>query len=273
MDIDRAELKAAIDAAHARGIKVTGHLCAVTFHEAAALGIDNLEHAFMVATDFSPGKDLDACPKDGGSAGLAALDPEGAAATALMRDLIARHVALTSTLTVFEPTVTGRPKAPDAALELLAPQLREAYETTWSRVQALPPAAAAQEAAYFDHGRRMEKRFADMGGVLLAGTDPTGYGGVIPGFSGKRQIALLVEEGFTFPQALRIATLNGATYLGRDKEVGSLEVGKRADVVVVEGDPAADVTAIERMPLVFKAGVGYRTRAIFDGLKGAIGLY
>ncbi len=273
MNIPRDVLGAAIQAAHAHGIKVTGHLCSVTFEEAAALGIDDLEHAFMVATDFEPGKAEDACPRDAGAGGLAKIDPEGPEATRLIRDLIDHHVALTSTLTVFETTVPGRPKAPEAALALLAPQWRETYEQRWARVQSAPADAAAFARTTYGHGTRMEKRFAEMGGLLVAGTDPTGYGGVIPGFSGKRQVELLVEEGWSFPQALRIATLNGAKYLGREREIGSLEVGKRADIAVVEGDPAADATAVERMPLVFKAGVGYRTQVIFDGLKGAIGLY
>jgi enamidase len=112
-----------------------------------------------------------------------------------------------------------------------------------------------------------------MGGTLLAGTDPTGYGGVIPGWSGRREVQLLVEEGLSFPQALQVATLNGARYLGRDREVGSIAPGKRADLILVEGDPAQDPRALDRMPLVFKAGVGYRTQAFFDELKGVIGLY
>jgi enamidase len=120
---------------------------------------------------------------------------------------------------------------------------------------------------------RMERRFVGMGGTLLAGTDPTGYGGVVPGWSGRRQVQLLVEAGFTFPQALRISTLNGARYLGRDRDVGSVEVGKRADLVLIDGDPVRDASALDRMPFVFKAGVGYRTQAMFDALKGAIGLY
>ncbi len=115
--------------------------------------------------------------------------------------------------------------------------------------------------------------FADAGGTLLAGTDPTGYGGVVPGFSGKREIELLVEAGFSFPQALRIATLNGAHYLGRDGEVGSLAPGKRADLVVVDGDPVKNPVAIESMPLVFKKGVGYDSKAIFDAMAGQSGLY
>jgi imidazolonepropionase-like amidohydrolase len=120
---------------------------------------------------------------------------------------------------------------------------------------------------------RLEKAFSDAGGTLLAGTDPTGIGGILPGYSGKREIELLVEEGFTVPQAIKIATLNGARYLERDREVGSLEVGKRADVVVIDGDIAADVTAIERMPLVFKAGIGIDPAKIFAAFKGKVGLY
>ncbi len=272
MFLTRAELKAAVDRAHAHGLKITGHLCSVTFREAADLGIDNLEHAFEVATDFTPDKDEDACPPGSAqSKSITDLDPEGPQATALIRHLIDRHVALTSTLTVFETGAAGHPEAPEAARALLSPPLRESYERNWTTRQADPGAKAAADKLRVS--MRLEKRFADMGGVLMAGTDPTGFGGVIPGFSGKRQIELLVEEGWSFPQALRISTLNGARFLGRDREVGSLEVGKRADLAVVEGDPAADVHAVERMPLVFKAGVGYRTQVIFDGLKGAIGIY
>ena len=272
INITRAELKAAVDRAHAHGLKVTGHLCSVTFREAADLGLDNLEHAFEVATDFTAGKDEDSCPPGSAqSKSITDLDPEGAEATALIRHLIDRHVALTSTLTVFETGAAGHPEAPEAARALLTPPLRESYERVWAARQAGPGAKAAADKLKVS--MRLEKRFADMGGLLVAGTDPTGFGGVIPGFSGKRQVELLVEEGWSFPQALRISTLNGARYLRREREVGSLEVGKRADVVVVEGDPTVDVKAVERMPLVFKAGVGYRTQVVFDGLKGAVGLY
>jgi enamidase len=108
---------------------------------------------------------------------------------------------------------------------------------------------------------------------LLAGTDPTGYGGVVPGWSGRRQVQLLVEEGFAFPDALKIATLNGARYLGRERDVGSIEVGKRADLILVDGDPMRDASALDRMPFVFKAGVGYDTQKIFAAMKGVVGLY
>ncbi|MEI9993278.1 MAG: amidohydrolase family protein [Rhizomicrobium sp.] len=268
--ISRAEMKAAIDAAHARGLKVTGHICSVTYREAAELGIDNLEHGFAVMTDFNRDKQPDVCPARSQQA-LADLDIASPGVKALIDLLVKRHVALTSTMTVFETFTPGRPKAPQRALDLLIPELRKAYEDAW--------AAAATNvndkpyAVIFPKLMKLEKMFVEAGGTLLAGTDPTGFGGVVPGFSAKREIELLVEGGFSFPQALEIATLNGARYLGRDGDVGSLTVGKRADLVVIDGDPAKDSLALERMPLVFKAGKGYRADAIIDDLKGKVGLY
>jgi enamidase len=270
--LTRAQLRAGIEAAHRRGLKLTGHLCSITHREAAEMGIDNLEHSFAAATDFVKDKQPDQCPSpDAVLASLSALDPDGPEIGALMRLLIQRRVALTSTLTVFETFAAGRPKASDAALALLAPAFRQAYERTWQAIQGLP--VGRDYAAFLPKLMRMEKRFVEMGGTLLAGTDPTGYGGVVPGWSARRQLQLMLEGGFSFAAALRVATLNGAVYLGRDREVGSIAIGKRADLILIDGDPVADPAALNRMPFVFKAGIGYRTEAMFTALRGAIGFY
>jgi imidazolonepropionase-like amidohydrolase len=269
-NITRAELKAAIDAAHARGLKITGHLCSVTYREAAELGIDNLEHGFAVMTDFIPDKQPDLCPARSQTR-LADLDVNSEGVKSLIDLLVKKHVALTSTLTVFETFTPGRPEAPEGARALLIPQLRKAYEDSWANAQKSDNGKAY--AVIFPKLMKLERMFVDAGGTLISGTDPTGYGGVVPGYSGKREVELLVEAGFSFPQALKIATLNGAVYLGRDKDVGSLEKGKRADIAIVEGDPAKDANALDHMPLVFKAGVGYRADAIIESLKGQVGLY
>jgi imidazolonepropionase-like amidohydrolase len=269
-NITRDEMAAAIAAAHARGLKVTGHICSVTYREAAELGIDNLEHGFAVMTDFNKDKKPDLCPA-GSQQALADLDVNSAGVKSLIALLVKKHVALTSTLTVFETFTPGRPEAPSRARDMLIPELRKAYEDRWANTAKLDP--YKPYVVIFPKLMKLEKMFADAGGTLLAGTDPTGYGGVIPGFSGKREIELLVEAGFSFPQALKIATLNGARYLGRDGDVGSLEVGKRADIALVAGDPTRNPAAIEAMPFVFKKGVGYRTDAIFDAIKGTSGLY
>src|SRR5205809_3425140 len=77
MYLTRAELGAAIEAAHRRGLKVTGHLCAVTYAEAAELGIDNLEHGFYPNTELDPGKQPDVCPPTAGGPTLEQMAPGG----------------------------------------------------------------------------------------------------------------------------------------------------------------------------------------------------
>lgn len=269
MNITRAELAAAVHEAHRRGMKITGHLCSVTYREAAALGIDNLEHGFFVATDFVRDKKPDICPGQG--VGMAAMDtvsPDGAAFDALVHDLIAHHVAVTSTLTVFETFTPGQPMP--RGLEVLDPILRKQFEERYAATQK---ATHSVFATLFAKDRAMELRFARAGGLLLAGTDPTGGGGVIPGFSDQRQIELLVGSGFTPLEAIRICTLNGATYLGRANRIGSIARGKQADLVVVRGNPAANINDVENVELVFKQGVGYDPAKLIASVAGKVGLF
>jgi imidazolonepropionase-like amidohydrolase len=269
MQITRGELAAAINEAHRRGIKVTGHLCSVTYAEAANLGIDNLEHGFFAATDFVADKKPDQCPGQGvGQKSIAALDENGAPFKALVKTLIDKNVALTSTLTVFETFTPGRPKPP--GIEVLTPQLREQFETTFART------AQNKDSIYstlFAKGMALERAFAKAGGLLIAGTDPTGGGGVIPGFSNQRQVELLVDAGFTPLEAIQIATLNGAKYLGRDKTVGSLAVGKQADLVVINGNPATTIGDIRKVETVFKQGIGYDPVKLIESVKGKAGIW
>jgi enamidase len=271
MQISRDELQRSIEVAHRRGHKITAHLCSVTYREAVELGIDNLEHGFFVASDFVKDKKPDVCPGADVTHSLAQLDPDSPEVQSLIKLLVDRHVALTSTLTVFETFVAGHPKAPQGALDLMIPEVRQQYETTWAAIQKK---AAGDWAVVYPKLARLEKRFVDAGGMLMDGTDPTGYGGVVPGYAGKREIELLVQDGgFSVEQAIRISTLNGAKFLGRNMDIGTLEVGKRADVVVIDGDPLKDITAIEKMPLVFKNGIGYDTAKIFTAMKETVGLH
>lgn len=271
MEIRRAELGRVIELAHARGQKVTGHLCSVTYREAADLGIDNLEHGFFAATDFVTDKQPDVCPDDAAvQASLAALDPASPEVQALIRHLVDRGVVLTSTLTIIETLTTGRPMAPEGALELLTPPVRAQYEQVWPLLQQRTDDASRNLLANM---MRLERAFADAGGTLVAGTDPTGYGGVIPGFSSRRQLQLMLEAGFDFETVVRIASLDGARFLGRDAEVGSIEPGKRADLILIDGDPSADPAALDRFQYVFKSGVGYDPAVIFTGLRGTVGLH
>ena len=269
MHITRAELGAVIEEAHKRGKKVTGHLCSVTYREAAALGIDNLEHGFFAATDFVPDKKPDVCPGQGaGQNALAAVDLNGQAFHSLVEDLVKHHVALTSTLTVFETFVPGRPEPP--GLEVLEPQLRAQFEQLRTRVASTPQSPYL---TLYPKAAAMELAFARAGGLLLAGTDPTGGGGVIPGYSNQRALELLVESGFTPLEAIRIGTLNGATFLGRANRVGSIAPGKQADLVVVTGDPSQRIADVRNVQLVFKQGVGYDPAKLIASVTGKVGLW
>ena len=120
---------------------------------------------------------------------------------------------------------------------------------------------------------QLEHEFALAGGLLLAGPDPTGDGGVLPGFGDQREIELLVAAGFTPVEAIKIATLNGATYLGKQDQIGSLAVGKNADIVVIKGNPAAHIEDVEKVEIVFKDGVGYDPEKLLDSVKGRYGEY
>jgi len=269
MTITRAELAAAIKEAHRRGLKITGHLCSVTYHEAAALGIDDLEHGFFVSTDFAPGKKPDVCPgQKPGMTALAATEPDGAAFKSLVADLVAHHVALTSTLTIFETFAPGRPEPP--GLDVLDPILKDDFQKFRASLEEKKDPFYADLLA---KARKMEVQFVRAGGLLLAGTDPTGSGGVIPGYSDQRQLELLVESGFTPLEAIKICTLNGATYLGKTRDIGSIAVGKQADLVVIDGNPAANVADIRKVETVFKQGVGYDPAKLIASVKGKVGLF
>lgn len=272
MQISRAALKAAIDEGHARGMKITGHLCSVTFGEAADLGIDNLEHGFMPATDFVADKQPDVCPGQArGQQAVAALDASGAPNTpfgALVKKLVDKHVALTSTLTVFETFTRGRPLPP--GLDVLAPSLRDSFQRAYDRAQQNQQPVYA---TLFPKNMAMERAFVKEGGLLIAGTDPTGSGGVVAGFSNQRQVELLVEEGFTPVEAISIATLNGAKFLGRDARIGSIAAGKQADLVVVNGDPSRTIADVRTVETVFKQGVGYDPAKLIESVRGNVGVW
>jgi imidazolonepropionase-like amidohydrolase len=270
MNITRAELKAAIDAAHAHGLKVTGHLCSVTYAEAAELGIDDLEHGFAVNTQLDPGKKPDACTESDGEETLKAMDPDGPEASQLIGILVSHHVAVTSTLPVFEPMNSGRPPLQTRMLDAMSAPAREAY--LYARNRRFEKPMANADLAW-SHLLKMERNFVAAGGLLLAGPDPTGNGGVLPGFGDQREIELLVEAGFTPVQAVRIATLNGAIFEGKQGSIGSVEAGKNADLVVVKGDPSERIADIENTEIVFKDGVGYDSEKLLRSVAGRYGQY
>jgi len=267
--ITRAELKAVIDAAHKHGIKVTGHLCSIGFREAAELGIDDLEHGLTVDTEFHPDKKPDACPNPTQAAAAAAkLETSSEPIQTTIKTLLAKHVAVTSTLPVFEQFVSARPDVPQKVLDTLSDEARKSYQENRARV------AQRKDTPWplmFQKEMQFEREFVRQGGTLLAGLDPTGIGGTVAGYGDLRELELLVEAGFTPLEAIKIATLNGAEFLGEADHIGSLAPGKQADIVLVKGDPSSTIGDIENVELVFKDGVGWDSKKLVESVKGQVG--
>jgi imidazolonepropionase-like amidohydrolase len=268
----RDELAAAIGAAHRRGLTVTGHLCAVGFREAASLGIDNLEHGLIVDTEFHRERVEDQCPDWAVTASeLAGVNIDSEPIQETIRQLVNRRVAITSTLAVFE-TFAPVPESIDPRVDLLFTRgARRDFEREVQRLRA----AEAQFTGWrllLHTEMAFERSFVKAGGRLMAGADPTGWGGVLAGLADQRNVELLVEAGFTPEQAIQIASANGADFLGQSANIGTVTPGKQADLVVIRGNLASDIRNIHNVEIVFKDGVGYDSAALMQAERGNIGL-
>jgi imidazolonepropionase-like amidohydrolase len=279
MFITPAELAAAVAAAHKRGAKVTGHLCSIGFREAAATGIDDLEHGLLVDTEFLSEKRPGECPEKPENPELIAkLDVNSGPLHDMILDLIKHHVAVTSTLPVFEMgSFPDRPAMQKRVLDALSPDARSAVLER--RVRSSDSGTLQQEygsglspwPAAFKKELEFEHAFSEAGGLLLAGLDPTGMGGVIAGFGDQREVELLVEAGFTPIEAIHIATFNGAQYLGEADRIGTIAPGHQADLVVIKGDPSKKIEDIENVETVFKDGIGYDSAKLIESVRGVVG--
>jgi len=267
MNITREELGVAIEAAHAHKLKLTGHLCSVTWPEAIALGIDDLEHGPVFAdTEFVANKKPDVCPQ-GGAVAWGKQDVNGAAVQELIHNLVSHHVAVTSTLPVFECGVPGRPKLQKRVLDAMSAETAQSYLTARANIAMDSPYGALMRKEM-----DFEMAFVKAGGLLLGGPDPTGNGGVLPGFGDQREVELLVEAGLTPVQAIQVMTENGAMYLGQQDRIGTLAAGKQADLVLIKGDPSKNIDEIENVETVFKAGVGFDSKKLIDSVRGQVGI-
>jgi imidazolonepropionase-like amidohydrolase len=275
MNITRDELRAAVEEAHKRGLKVTGHLCSIGYREAAEIGIDNLEHGLLPDSEFVANKQPDKCPGAAVNASLLQLDINGDPVKETIKTLVAKHVALTSTLPVFEagaPLTQNGIGASSAVLNtrmlnVMNTDARVRYLTARSRI-----AATSTSATLVRKSMDFERAFVAAGGLLMAGLDPTGNGGVVAGFGDLREVELLVEAGFTPLEAIKIATFNGAKFLGADGSIGSIAIGKQADLMIVKGNPAMKINDIENVEIVFKDGVGYDSEKLIQSVQGLVGI-
>lgn len=267
-NITKEDLKAVVETAHAQGKKVTGHICSVTYREAAEIGIDNIEHGFFQSSDFVDDKIDNFCPAFKRGQALAELPEDSPEMEALMKFLIEKNVAITSTLPVFEP-YTGREVVLGGGLDAMSDEIRTSLEQSHERRQGRDSTSFVN----FKKQMAWEKKFYDMGGQLLAGTDPTGAGRTIAGYGNMRQVELLIEAGFTVSEAIKVSSLNGAVYLERADKVGSIAIGKQADLVLIDGDLEADISNIRKIETVFKDGIGFDSKKIFESMKGKVGMH
>lgn len=252
--IRRAELLSVINEAHAHGLKVTGHLCAVSAREAAELGIDNIEHG-PTSTDFDPKKPPDVCPQ-----GDYSVDPASEAVTATIRALVANNVAMTATLSEAEAYERSRAAADPRVFDFMSPGTLSAYRDFRARFDGTP------ELGYLARAKAIFRAFVAAGGLLVAGIDPV-LPGVLAGLADQRNYELLIEAGFAPAQAVQIMTANGAKLLGVDSLVGTVERDKIADLVVVKGDLATDPAAIREVIFVFKDGIGYDSPTLIESVR------
>ena len=275
MNITREELRVAVEEAHKRKLKITGHLCSISYKEAAEIGIDNLEHGLLANSDYVADKKPDVCPAAGVTQSLLTLDINSAAVQETIRVLVAKNVAITSTLPVFEASAPIAQNGIGAARAILSQRMlntmsndaRIRYLNSRSRTPGTSPMATLVRKSM-----DFERAFVKAGGLLIAGLDPTGNGGIVAGFGDLRGVQLLVEAGFTPVEAIKIASFNGAKYLGRESQIGSVAVGKSADLMIVKGNPAANIFDIENVEIVFKDGVGYDSEKLIQSVQGLVGV-
>ena len=266
--ISRAELGAAIEEAHKHGIKVTAHLCSVGYREAVALGIDNLEHGLLTDTEFWPDKKPDVCPTPGDSALYDNLDISGPDVQHTIHDMVSHHVAMTSTLAVFEVSVQTHRPIDQRVYDALSPQIAADVRTF---VDSMKKRNDHAELVALQKAMQFERSFVQAGGLLGAGSDPCCLD-EIAGYGDQRNYELLREAGFSPETAVEIMTLNGARILGFDKRTGSVTPGKQADLVVLDGDLTKRPSDIHNVTMVFRKGIGYDPVALTDAVKGKIGL-
>jgi hypothetical protein len=251
----------------------------VGFREAADLGIDDLEHGLFVDTEFLPAKKSGECPQEPENPDLMSkLDPNAGPLHDMISYLVQHHVAVTSTLPVFEMgSFPGRPTMQKRVLDALSPDARSAVlerrvrSTDSAHTRRLYGSEVSPWPAAFKKELDFEYAFSKAGGLLLAGLDPTGMGGVIAGFGDQREVELLVEAGFTPLEAIHIATANGAQFLGESDRIGSIAAGKQADLVVIKGDPSRKIEDIENVETVFKDGIGYDSAKLIESVRGVVG--
>lgn len=255
-----------IEEAHARGVKVTGHLCSISYADAARMGFDSLEHGLSAASDFVADRPAGECRPTRASLRYVRLDSDQV--NGLIDVLVENDVTITSTLAILETAFAHRPQADDRSLEALSPSWAEASKARQVQLaESAETSSSTPEIWALFTG--FERRFVAAGGRLVAGPDTGRH--ILPGYGDQRNFELLVEAGFSTPDVVRIMTFNGAETLGIEQSVGRIAPGQRADLVVLEGDLRADPSMIRNVRIVFNEGLGFDPASLIQEVKGRVG--
>ncbi len=258
------DLKTILELAHANQAKVTGHLCSITFEEATNMGIDGIEHGLNSTSDFRTDKDYGRCNGDREYMDeLVINSPEVKRLQQLMLD---KGVFLTSTPAIFESSIPNRAYADERSLHAMSPYLKNQYEERRKSFDT-----QLEDTTRNKRLKRIlafEYQFFKMGGLLCSGVDAGRH--VLPGFGDQRNYQLYIEAGFTTEEAIQVMTGNGAKALGRT-DIGTIEPGKRADFVILNGDLQDDATIIKNVEIVFKEGIGFNPELILKTTNSQFG--
>ncbi len=257
------DLKVIVDEAHKNNLKVTGHLCATTFSEAAEIGIDDIEHGFIHSYDHATGRETGAC--SGNTDFRTSLPIESSDVRQVQQKLIGNNVALGSTLAIFE--AQANVSADERDLEVMAPYHVAAYNERKMRKQKQGDAWYFKK-EWLAKSMAYELQFFRQGGLLVAGLDPGLHN--MPGFGDQKNYELFIKAGFKPEEAIQVMTSNGAKLLGRT-DIGTIEKGKIANIVVLDGNLQNDPIIIRKVATVFKNGIGFNPKKLINSVKGNVG--
>ncbi len=248
-DISREALRGVIEEAHARGLMVTGHLGKMSCTEAVSLGIDNIEHGFVsCSSELQFAFDS-----------FWTIHQDDKKVQDLIDLLVQKKVVLT--VTPFSDSDFGD----TTKLEYLSLDEKERIKGFIKNKPPFVPKEANDRQL-----RPLEKMYVKKGGQLVLGADAADFG-IIPGFQNHNVLISMVKGGWSPLQVLKMATIDGARFLRMDKELGSIEVGKIADLIVVSGKPDKVIEDIKNVETVFHNGIGYNSKVLRDRVKGLVG--
>jgi imidazolonepropionase-like amidohydrolase len=241
-------LKIVTAEAHRLGMTVTGHIpFGMNAIQGIEDGMDQINHIeYLTAVMVDPKSQT--------------IDPDTPNVKSVIKLLLEHHTVVDPTLALME-IITHSTDKPMSAFEpgilRVAPELREGLET-----MGVPPQRGEQMAAVFRSMVATVRLLHQAGVPIVAGTDQS-----VPGFSLDREIELHVQAGFTPMEAIQSATLVAARAMGMEKDAGTIEAGKRADVIVVDGNPLENISDIRKVSTVFAGGRMYQPAPLWTAVE------